>query len=204
MAGRRRLGRIGVAVVALGATYYAVTLAQVVLAGRERAMPPTDAVVVLGAAQYDGRPSAQLAARLDHAVTLWESGGVGAVIVTGGGRPGDRFTEAEASRRHLVEAGVPESAILAEDRGATTWESMVGVASLIAESEIDDVIVVTDPHHALRSRLIAEELGIGRVATSSTPSSVVTGTAAVRRHLVEAGGVALGRIIGFERLSGRG
>ena len=208
MVGRRRLARFGVALVVLGIAYYTATLAQVALTGRERAVPPTDAVIVLGAAQYDGRPSAQLAARLDHVVTLWESGDVGVVIVTGGGRPGDRFTEAEASRRYLVEAGVPDSSILAEDRGATTWESMVGVVSLITDPSldgaIDDVIIVTDPHHALRSRLIAEELGIAAVATSSTPTSVVTGIAAVRRHVVEAGGVAIGRIIGFERLSGRG
>ncbi len=209
MSGRRRLLLVGAAFVVLGVAYYAVTLAQVVLTGRERATPPADAVVVLGAAQYDGRPSAQFAARLDHAVTLWESGDVGAVIVTGGGRPGDRFTEAEAARRYLVEAGVPGGSILAEDRGSTTWESMIGVAALTDEwvvdgMIIDSVILVTDPHHALRSRLIAEELGIAGVATSSTPTSVVTGIAAVRRHVVEAGGVALGRIVGFERLSGRG
>lgn len=204
MSGRRRLLLVGAAFVVLGVAYCTVTLAQVVLTGRDRATPPADAVVVLGAAQYDGRPSAQLAARLDHAVTLWESGDVGVVIVTGGGRPGDRFTEAEASRRYLVEAGLPGGSILAENRGSTTWESMVGVAALVAEQGIDDVILVTDPHHALRSRLIAEELGIAGVATSSTPTSVVTGIAAVRRHVVEAGGVALGRIVGFERLSGRG
>lgn len=195
---------VAVALVSLGVTYYAVTLAQVVLVGRERAVPPADAVVVLGAAQYDGRPSAQLAARLDHAVTLWESGGIDTVVVTGGGRPGDRFTEAEAARRYLVAAGVPESTILAEATGTTTWESMVGVVEVVAGRGIESMILVTDPHHALRSRLIAEELGLTGVVTSSTPSTVVGGVTAVRRHLVEAGGVAIGRVIGFERLSGRG
>lgn len=195
---------VAVALVSLGVTYYAVTLAQVVLVGRERAVPPADAVVVLGAAQYDGRPSAQLAARLDHAVTLWESGGIDTVVVTGGGRPGDRFTEAEAARRYLVAAGVPESTILAEATGTTTWESMVGVVEVVAGRGIESMILVTDPHHALRSRLIAEELGLTGVVTSSTPSTVVGGATAVRRHLVEAGGVAIGRVIGFERLSGRG
>ncbi|MEY2974150.1 MAG: hypothetical protein RIR49_570 [Actinomycetota bacterium] len=201
---RRRLLAVVAGLVVLGLGYYVVTLVQVVVAGRERAVPPVDVVVVLGAAQYDGRPSAQLAARLDHAVTLWDSGGVGTIVVTGGGRPGDRFTEAEAARRHLVGAGVPAEVILAEDTGTTTWESMVGVAEVLDGVDVGSVILVTDPHHALRSRLIAEELGLVGVATSSTPTSVVRGGAAVRRHLVEAGGVAIGRVIGFERLSGRG
>jgi uncharacterized SAM-binding protein YcdF (DUF218 family) len=201
---RHRLLLVAMAVVSLGVVYYGVTLAQVVLVGRERAVPPADAVVVLGAAQYDGRPSAQFAARLDHAATLWGSGDVGVVVVTGGGRPGDRFTEAEAARNHLVAAGVPDESIIAEDTGTTTWESMIGVVEVIAGRDIDSMILVTDPHHALRSRLIAEELGLTGVVTSSTPSSVVRGGSAVRRHLVEAGGVAIGRVIGFERLSGRG
>ena len=79
------------------ALYAAGTLAQVILTGRSRAMPPADVVVVMGAAQYDGRPSAQLASRLDHVVTLWEAGGVDRIVVTGGSQPGDRFSEAEAS-----------------------------------------------------------------------------------------------------------
>jgi len=204
MSRRRRLLSAALALVVLGLGYYAITLVQVVVAGRERAVPPVDAVVVLGAAQYDGRPSAQLAARLDHAVTLWESGDVGAIVVTGGGRPGDRFTEAEASRRYLTAAGVPTSAVLAEDVGTTTWESMVGVVTVLDEAGLESVILVTDPHHALRSRLIARELGLVAVATSSTPTSVIRGTTSLRRHLVEAGGVAIGRVTGFERLSGRG
>ena len=196
----RRLVLLAVPVVVAG--YLAVTVAQVVLTGRSRALPPVDAVVVMGAAQYDGRPSAQLAARLDHVVTLWEMGGVGQVVVTGGSRPGDRFSEAEASQEYLVARGVPRSSILSEDRGTTTWESMRGVTDLL-ESDAS-VIVVTDPHHALRSRLTAEEFGLEGVEVSTTPTSVVTGWTSVRRHLIESVGVAIGRLVGFERLSGRG
>lgn len=196
----RRLVLFAVPVLIAG--YLAVTVAQVVLTGRSRALPPVDAVVVMGAAQYDGRPSAQLAARLDHVVTLWETGGVGRVVVTGGSRPGDRFSEAAASEEYLVERGVPRSSILSEDQGTTTWESMRGVADLLGAG--DSVIVVTDAHHGLRSRLIAEEFGFRGVEVSTTPTSVVTGWTSLRRHLVESAGVALGRLIGFERLSGRG
>ncbi len=190
------------AVPLLVAGYLAVTLAQVALEGRSRALPPVDAVVVMGAAQYDGRPSAQLASRLDHVVTLWEMGGVGRVVVTGGSRPGDRFSEAAASEEYLVARGVPRSSIVSEDRGATTWESMQEVEAMLDADA--SMIIVTDPHHGLRSRLIAEEAGFTDVAVSTTPTSVVSGWTSVRRHLVESAGVAVGRLVGFERLSGRG
>ena len=190
------------AVPLLVASYLAVTAAQVVLEGRSRALPPVDAVVVMGAAQYDGRPSAQLASRLDHVVTLWEMGGVGRVVVTGGSRPGDRFSEAAVSEEYLVARGVPRSSIVSEDRGATTWESMQEVEAMLDADA--SMIIVTDPHHGLRSRLIAEEAGFADVAVSTTPTSVVSGWTSVRRHLVESAGVALGRLVGFERLSGRG
>ena len=190
------------AVPLLMAGYLAVTLAQVALEGRSRAIPPVDAVVVMGAAQYDGRPSAQLASRLDHVVTLWEMGGVGRVVVTGGSRPGDRFSEAAASEEYLVARGVPRSSIVSEDRGATTWESMQEVEAMLDADA--SMIIVTDPHHGLRSRLIAEEAGFTDVAVSTTPTSVVSGWTSVRRHLVESAGVAVGRLVGFERLSGRG
>lgn len=190
------------AVPLLVAAYLAVTLAQVVLEGRSRAIPPVDAVVVMGAAQYDGRPSAQLASRLDHVVTLWEMGGVGRVVVTGGSRPGDRFSEAAASEEYLVARGVPRSSIDSEDQGTTTWESMQEVEAMVDADA--SMIIVTDPHHGLRSRLIAEEAGFTDVAVSTTPTSVVSGWTSVRRHLVESAGVAVGRLVGFERLSGRG
>lgn len=190
------------AVPLLVAGYLAVTLAQVVLEGRSRAIPPVDAVVVMGAAQYDGRPSAQLASRLDHVVTLWEMGGVGRVVVTGGSRPGDRFSEAAASEEYLVARGVPRSSIDSEDQGTTTWESMQEVEAMLDADA--SMIIVTDPHHGLRSRLIAEEAGFTDVAVSTTPTSVVSGWTSVRRHLVESAGVAVGRLVGFERLSGRG
>ena len=190
------------AVSLLVAGYLAVTVAQVVLEGRSRAIPPVDAVVVMGAAQYDGRPSAQLASRLDHVVTLWKMGGVGRVVVTGGSRPGDRFSEAAASEEYLVARGVPRSSIDSEDQGTTTWESMQEVEAMLDADA--SMIIVTDPHHGLRSRLIAEEAGFTDVAVSTTPTSVVSGWTSVRRHLVESAGVAVGRLVGFERLSGRG
>jgi uncharacterized SAM-binding protein YcdF (DUF218 family) len=188
----------GVLVVSL--LYYAVTLIQVVRAGRQTDPAPAEAIVVLGAAQYDGRPSPQLAARLDHALELYSEGVAPVVMVTGGNQPGDRFTEAEASAEYLVERGVPETAIMREDEGRTTYESLDAAADQLLEAGLDDVVLVTDPYHSLRSRLIAEEVGLD-ADLSPTPTSVVTGWSSFRRELAEAGGVAVGRVIGFDRLS---
>lgn len=181
------------------AAYYLVTLWQVHRAGRSNTPERAEAIVVLGAAQYDGRPSPQLAARLDHAITLWQDGVATVVMVTGGKREGDRFTEAEASRRYLVDRGVPDEQILDEDVGRTTYESLESAAEVLDDEGIDEVVLVTDPYHSLRSRLIAERVGLD-ATLSPTPTSVVHGWTGFRRELLEAGGVAVGRIIGFDRL----
>jgi uncharacterized SAM-binding protein YcdF (DUF218 family) len=204
---RRRRTPLGIAVrvaLVLGAivmTYYVVTLYQVWSTGRRDQVRPVDAIVVLGAAQYDGRPSPQLAARLDHVVELWPRGLAPIVVVTGGKQPADRFTEAEASARYLVERGVPESALVFENVGRSTYESLEGVADLLKARGLRRVLLVTDPFHALRSRLTAEELGL-EAYVSPTPTSVVTGASSFARHLKEAAGISFGRIMGFDRLRG--
>jgi uncharacterized SAM-binding protein YcdF (DUF218 family) len=191
----------GVALAALVVLYSFVSLWQVWSTGRSDQARPVDAIVVLGAAQYDGRPSPQLAARLDQVVELWPQDLAPLVIVTGGNQPGDRFTEAEASANYLIDRGVPESAILLEDAGSTTYESLEDVAEILEARGLDSVLIVTDPYHALRSRLIAQEVGMVAYV-SPTDTSVVTGVSSLKRQLGEAAGVAVGRIIGFERLSG--
>jgi uncharacterized SAM-binding protein YcdF (DUF218 family) len=197
---RRKLLVIVLALATVAFLYYMVTLFQVMEAGRSNTPESAEVIVVLGAAQYDGRPSPQLAARLDHALQLWNAGIAPQVMVTGGNRPGDRFTEAAASRAYLVERGVPNDAILDEDEGTTTYESIDAVADLLEAAGVERVVLVTDPYHSLRSKLIAEEVGLD-ATVSPTPSSVVTGSSRFRRELLEAGGVAVGRVIGFDRLS---
>jgi len=199
----RFLGTIGVVVLA-GFIYYAVNVVQVWNTGRQQTVQPADAIVVMGAAQYDGRPSPQLQARLDHALALWQFGVAPTLIVTGGNQPGDRFTEAESSANYLTERGVPASAILSENTGSSSWESLQNVSVLAQERGLARLVLVSDPFHCLRIRLMVEELGL-RAQTSSTSSSPVQGWSAVKRHFEEAAGVALGRIVGFdtvERLIG--
>lgn len=196
---RRWIPLVVGAVVVLAVGYVLVTFWQVRSTGLTDEARPAGAIVVMGAAQYDGRPSPQLAARLDHVVDLWSQGLAPTVVVTGGNQPGDRFTEADASRDYLVERGVPNSAILSEETGSSTFESLDNVADLLGDTSIP-VLLVTDPYHALRSELTARDVGFSDTSVSPTPTSVVTGSTELRRQLAETAGVALGRIIGFDRL----
>ncbi len=196
----RRIVQVAVFMLLIGVGYLALSFWQVWSTGRSDQARNVDAIVVMGAAQYDGRPSPQLAARLDHALDLWDDGLAPRVVVTGGNQEGDRFTEASASAQYLVERGVPESAIVQEDAGSTTHDSLDRARGLLDDS-VDTVLVVTDPYHALRTRLTAEEVGF-TAYVSPAPDSVVRGTNELRREMAEAAGVAVGRIIGFERLSG--
>jgi uncharacterized SAM-binding protein YcdF (DUF218 family) len=179
--------------------YFGVTLYQVWSTGRSDEARQVDAIVVMGAAQYDGRPSLQLQARLDHVVELWSQGLTDTVVVTGGNQPGDRFTEADVSAEYLIERGVPDSSILRETVGRSTYESLEVVADLLAPVGKRSVLIVSDPFHLLRSKLSAEELGLDAYV-SPTPTTTITGGEEFAKELKEAAGVSVGRIIGFDRL----
>lgn len=186
-------------VVLLALVYYAVTLYQVHSTGLSDQARRVDAIVVMGAAQYDGRPSPQLAARLDHAADLWAADLADVVVVTGGNQPGDRFTEAEASANYLIQHGVPADAILQEDASHSTYASLEAVSSLLHQRGLFSVLLVSDPFHSLRTRLTAQELGLVAYV-SPTLTSPVRGNTETAREFEEAAGIAVGRIIGFKRL----
>lgn len=205
MTPRARPSRLALARVALlaaagvAASAYLVTLGQVWATGRTESNRTADVIVVLGAAQYDGRPSPQFTARLDHVVALWTAGRAPLVIVSGGKQPEDRFTEAESARRYLIDSGVPGDAILAESQGRTTVESLRGVREVVASVGAHDVLLVSDPYHMLRAASSARELGM-TVHVSATRTGVTRGLDAGRRNAREALGVMVGRLVGFERL----
>jgi len=119
-----------------------------------------EAIVVLGAAQYDGRPSPVLRARLDHAIALWRDGRAPYLFVTGARREGDRTTEAATARDYALAAGVPADAILMEDRGRSTQESLEAVAAVLAGRGGGPALFVSDRLHMLRVLRIADDLGI--------------------------------------------
>ena len=121
---------------------------------------PADAIVVMGAAQYDGRPSPVFAARLDHAIALFHDGVAPRLIVTGGKREGDRTTEAASARSYAIEHGVPEDAILSEDASRTTLQSIRRVGALMREQGIGSAVFVSDPSHMLRVLRMASDEGI--------------------------------------------
>jgi uncharacterized SAM-binding protein YcdF (DUF218 family) len=195
----RRLAWVAGGLVVAAVLYYGVTLYQVHATGQSDHTGPADAIVVMGAAQYDGTPSPLLQARLDHALELWQLGYAPLVVVTGGNQPGDRFTEASASQRYLVAQGVPADSILEEDRSHSSFGSLDAVAQMLHDRGLQRVLLVSDPFHSLRIKLSAEELGLD-AAVSPTRTSPVRGAAAFRREMKETAGVAVGRIIGFRRL----
>ncbi len=179
--------------------YVFITFCSVLYVGSNDSSDSADAIVVMGAAQYDGRPSPQLAARLDHALLLFREGRAPLIAVSGGKRPGDRYTEAEASRRYLRTRGVPESRIVAETKGASTWESMANLSPVLRSEGVGKVIVVTDRYHLQRTVLSSREVGFHTVG-NATQTSPVVGARAIARAVQESLGVAVGRLIGFERL----
>ena len=192
-------GRTFVALMCGAVLYVVANIAQVWVVGRSDQARSVDAIVVMGVAQYDGRPSPQLQARLDHVLALWGTGVTQLVITTGGNQPGDRFTEARASADYLIAGGVDETLIAMEDLGSTSLQSLRGVAEIMKSRNLESVLIVTDPYHALRSRLIAQDLGLVAYV-SPTPSSTVRGNTELRRMINEGLGVSVAYILGFERL----
>ncbi len=129
-----------------------------------------DAIVVLGAAQYNGRPSPVFQARLDHAIDLWRAGRAPLLVTTGGGQEGDRTTEAATGRAYAIAQGVPAEAILMEDRGRSTQESLEAVAGILKEQGAGSTVFVSDRLHMLRVMRIAKDLGIDAYGSPATDS----------------------------------
>lgn len=142
----------------------------VVHAWRRRPLPPphsADSIVVLGTAQYDGRPSRQLAARLEHALGLWRRGVAQQIHTLGGNLPGDRFTEAGVAKRWLVDRGVPAEAVTAVAEGNDTRGSY---RALVAGGDPGRAVIVTDPTHALRAEVLARRAGVDARASPTRTS----------------------------------
>jgi uncharacterized SAM-binding protein YcdF (DUF218 family) len=165
---------------------WAISAAAVVLWSSRDERHPASAIVVLGAAQYVGKPSPVLRARLDHAIELFKNGLAPKLIFTGGRGVGDTTSEAAVGRRYAMRQGVPDEAILLESRGHTTSESLQATAALMRARGMRSVILVSDGFHMLRLRILARRFGL-EPYTSPTPSSPITAnpTAAVRYTLSE-------------------
>ena len=160
-------------VVLAGAIVYTVSLVMVLVASQQDQRQPVDAIVVLGAAQYNGRPSPVLRARLDHALGLYREGLAPVIVVTGGVGVGDTTSEAMVGRRYLMAHGVPAEGVAAEAVGRTTTASMDAVATWLSGRGISRVILVSDPFHMFRLRLEARRTALVAY-TSPTESSPIS------------------------------
>jgi uncharacterized SAM-binding protein YcdF (DUF218 family) len=178
--------------------YFAVTLVQVWLTSRQYDAHQAGAILVMGAAQYNGVPSPDLASRLDEALTLFKAGDAHLIMLTGGKESGDVYTESQAGSRYLESRGVPASDIL-EAGGNDSYENISDAAPQLTAKGVATVLVSTDPFHEDRSMAI---LSTFHFTPSPTPTkdSPIRGWATVPYFLKEALGVGLGRIIGYNHL----
>lgn len=167
--GSRLLTGVTVAVIAVWLTS---AVAVMIWGSRDRAQV-SDAIVVLGAAQYVGRPSPVLRARLDHALDLWQRGMAPRLIFTGGTGIGDTTSEAAVSRVYALNHGVPDTAILMENNGRTTRESLAAVSEIMHARQMQTAILVSDPFHMLRLRILSAQYGVDAV-TSPTQTSPIS------------------------------
>lgn len=142
-----------------------------------------DILVVLGAAQYDGTPSAVLGSRLDHAARLWRDGVAPVIVTVGGRRPGDTYTEAEAGRNYLTRYGIPQAAVVPIGQGRDTLESLRAVARRAASAGWHTAVIVSDPWHSLRSRTMADDLGLA-AWTSPTRSGPIVATRTIQARYI--------------------
>jgi uncharacterized SAM-binding protein YcdF (DUF218 family) len=151
---------------------------------RQDARPSSDAIVVLGSAQYNGVPSSIFEARLEHALQLYEAGVAPVVVTVGGKAAGDAFTEAESGRDYLASAGMPTDSLLAVPEGVDTLESMRAVAAVFTERSWSSAVLVTDPWHAMRAERMAEDAGMEATSSPTRQGPAVQTRATQFRYIV--------------------
>jgi uncharacterized SAM-binding protein YcdF (DUF218 family) len=155
---------------ALAALWLGGVAAWIVWVGERDEAAPADAIVVLGAAAYDARPSPVFTERIRHGLDLYRRGYADTLIFTGGYGNGARFSESQVARRWALKQGVPDDAILIETLSRTTWENLAQARALMQERGLRRVIVVSDPLHMARALRLSRGLGIDALG-SSTPST---------------------------------
>ena len=165
--GRYLAGAVLVAVLVVGGTAL-----RVIQVGHQDQRAKADAIVVLGAAQYNGRPSSVYAARLDHAAALFDEGVAAHILTIGGGQAGDQVTEGEAGRRYLLSAGIDARSLTSIGTGNDTLVSLRAADRVLMQRGWHSVVLVTDLWHAERSRLIASDLGLAVQVSSVTQGPV--------------------------------
>ena len=173
---RMRFLRLAALVSAVAVAWLAITAVRVVHTASLEQTQAADAIVVFGAAEYSGRPSPVLRARLDHAYALYQRG-IAPVIITTGGAGGDpKFSEGEVGRTYLLGRGVPERNLIAETQGHDTAESAVRVSVIMRANGLHSCVAVSDGYHVFRIRKLLEHEGVGPVYVAPRPDSKPHGT----------------------------
>jgi uncharacterized SAM-binding protein YcdF (DUF218 family) len=183
-------------VLALLLAYLVFNFAQVWWASRQESNASASAIVVMGAAQWDGRPSPVLKDRLDHAAALFRAGRAHEIIVTGGKQPGDRVTQGVTGYDYLTSVGIPAADVKLENQGTDSYQELSAAANIMRQEQLPlTVLLVSDPYHSLRISQIASELGLSPHVSPDGVSSTFYSLAR------ETAAVSVGRIIGYRRLA---
>jgi uncharacterized SAM-binding protein YcdF (DUF218 family) len=151
--------------------FLAITAVQVVRTASLEEIHRADAIVVFGAAEYSGRPSPVLRARLDHALDVFHRGVAPVVITTGGAAADPTFSEGGVGRDYLMRHGVPERSLIAETQGRDTAESAVRVGVIMRANGLHSCVAVSDAYHVFRIRKLLEHEGVAPVYVAPRPDS---------------------------------
>ena len=191
------VSRVVVAAVLAAVLLIASTALAIWWTARQDSRPASDAIVVLGSAQYNGVPSSIFEARLEHAIALYEDGVAPVIVTVGGKADGDQFAEAEAGRDYLASSGIPEEALLAVPEGVDTLESIRAVSTAFGERGWSRAVLVSDPWHAMRAERMAEDAGLDAVSSPTRQGPAVqTRTTQFRYILRETAAYLLYRVTG--------
>lgn len=182
--GRKRFLIWTVAILGLPLAWVLTVSGAVILGGKSNSEATGDAAIVLGAAVWDDEPSFVFAARIDHAILLFENGQVQYIIMTGGRSPEDSLSEGEAARRYAIDKGVPQEAILVESESTSTQENLANAQLIMVEQELSTAVIVSDPYHLRRAGIIAGRLGMDHVL-SPTETTRFKGFGVASRQLFQ-------------------
>lgn len=168
----RKLLKIFIILLAITLGVFGWLFFQIITTGQSDQTEHGDAIVVLGAAEYGGKPSPVFQARLDHAKELYEKGVAPLIITTGGTYPGEKKSEGEVGKKYLEKKAVPASSIIAETESLTTKQNLMRVRDLIKEKNIQRIILVSDPFHMYRAMILAKDLGLTPLASPTRTSPI--------------------------------
>ncbi len=177
--------------------YFLSAAVTVWLASSRDEQRPVQAILVMGAAQYNGTPSPVLKRRFDHALDLYQNKRAKLIIVTGGRGKNDITTEAAVSASYLIKRGVPDKRIRREVQGRDSYESIAASKRFLSKEGVSSVLIVTDGYHAARVKAVAQEVGL----TAFVSPVVAASGQPLDRMLTESAVVAFGRVLGYRRVT---